>query len=191
MSLSNIPKSTINLVTGLPEAYNSKVIKLALAALQPDTPDLSRSLSKLEADGHLSCEQLLEVLSLYIHLLKEFCNNKEKDFVDTLLEEGFPNNFVSNLPFLNNQTEIIRKYFSASYNTFENVSSIKWRIDISLLNNSIGCSSAPNITLCIKLTNGKLYILHLNKKEFHSLRFNIALILKEIKSRNLINKLLK
>lgn len=42
--------------------------------------------------------------------------------------------------------------------------------------------TSPNVVLVIKLKDGRLLTIELNGKTFHMLRFNVALILREIKS---------
>ncbi|KAF7287020.1 COMM domain containing 5 Like Sm protein 4 [Rhynchophorus ferrugineus] len=191
MDIRSVSKEAISVVIQLPAELTGKIIKLALNALQHNIQDLSNATEKIQAESKLSRKQLLEVLSIYIEIIKLFSNSGNKEFTNILLAIGFPDDYISSLPFINNRKELIDKYFISRSTSFQNIASIKWRLDISLMTSIIGKDTAPNIMLCIKLTNGNLYIIQLNKNAFHNIRFNIALILKNMKSTNVTNKLVK
>lgn len=101
--------------------------------MQPKPQDLFKPLDKLATEKNIAKDQLYELLSVYIAVIKLFIHSTDKDFVSTLVELGFSNEFVDNLPFMNNRKELVETFFEPHYDYFQNVSSIKWRIDISLL----------------------------------------------------------
>ncbi|CAG9762339.1 unnamed protein product [Ceutorhynchus assimilis] len=194
MNLQEISKATISFVTEFPNELTGKIVKMALASMQPTPQPLLKPLEKLSLEKNIPKEQLYDLLSIYIAIIKQFIRTSDKDFISNLVEIGFPNEFVEGLPFVNNRKELVDTFFAPHYAFFQNVSSIKWRIDISLFNSSLLNKTPPNIILSIKLKNGKLHTIELNPKAFHMMRFNIALILKEMKSFKLndsINKMIK
>lgn len=109
------------------------LILVALAALQPNVQDLSNAIEKVQTESKLSRKQLLEVLSIYIEIIKLFSNSGDKEFNDILLGIGFPEDYIYSLPFINNRKELTNKYFNAGSTCFQNIASIKWRLDISLM----------------------------------------------------------
>ncbi|XP_060537366.1 uncharacterized protein LOC132708802 [Cylas formicarius] len=197
MYLNEIPKSTITLVNNFPKDHTSRMIKMALACLQPQPQDLSKVIEKFSKEKNIEKHEISEVLSIYIAILKVFVNSNDKDFIQQLLEVGFTNKFLEDLPLVSNRQELVDTYFMPSYEHFQNVDTIKWRIDISLHNSTLGSKILPSIMLIIKMKDGRCYTIEMNLIMFHKLRFNIAVILKEmskLKSSSIVNnssKLLK
>ncbi|XP_066158900.1 COMM domain-containing protein 5 [Euwallacea fornicatus] len=194
MNLVDISKSTINLVTNFPNEYNGRMVKLALASLQPSPQNVSKAIEKLSTEKNIAKEDLYEILSVYVEILRLFIHTSDKDFINNLLEWGFSNDFVEKLTFLNNRKELIDTFLAPHYGYFQNVSSIKWRIDISLLHSILGNKTLPNVVLIIKQKNEVSRTIELNAKAFHMLRFNVALILQEMKSLKLktsLDKIIK
>lgn len=114
--------------------YFNKYFLVALASLQPQRQNLIKPIEKLATEKKIPLENLYDILSVYIGIVKLFVHSTDKDFVASLTDLGFPNDFVASLPFVDNRKELEDTFFVPNYDTFRNVASIKWRIDISLLN---------------------------------------------------------
>ncbi|XP_050314614.1 uncharacterized protein LOC126749045 [Anthonomus grandis grandis] len=182
MSIQDLSKSNISYVTNCPSEYTGRIIKLALACIQPKQQDLLKPLEKLASETKISKDQLYEILSSYTAIIRHFIHTDQRDFVSNMVEIGYPSEFVERLPFLNNKEELLHTFFAPYKAYFMNINIIKWRIDISLLNSTLLNKLAPNILISIQLKNGQSYTIELNHKAFHILRFNVALALKEMKN---------
>ncbi|ENN74221.1 hypothetical protein HUJ04_012685 [Dendroctonus ponderosae] len=181
MNLKDLPESTVKLVSSFPKEHAGKILKLALASLQPQRQNLIKPIEKLAIERNIPMENLYEILSVYIGIIRLFVHSTDKDFVATLTDLGFQNDFMASLPFVDNRKELEDTFFVPNYDNFRNVSSMKWRIDISLLNSALTTKTPPSVILSISLKNGKSYTIELNPKAFHLLRFNVARLLREMK----------
>lgn len=87
-----------------------------------------QSLSK---DIGLSKAQTLEITGVFIIIIKLFLQNSYKDFKTELTEIGFSTDFISNLSLAENETDLISKLQEHSYNYFNRIKVLKWRIDLT------------------------------------------------------------
>lgn len=60
------------------------------------------------------------------------------------------------------------------------IESLNWRIDVSLSSSSLKRELVPTIVIQMQLTNGMTIYFETNLQLFHQLRFNVALVLKEM-----------
>jgi len=70
----------------------------------------------------------------------------------------------------------------------QNVSlkSINWRLDVSISTSSLSRSLEPSIFVEMILSNGQKVSFEMNLSAFHLLRFNVAIVLKEME--DLLNR---
>ncbi|KAJ8936450.1 hypothetical protein NQ314_012312 [Rhamnusium bicolor] len=180
MNIQEVPKSVINLVCEFPDEFKSKMLKMALIANQPTAQDRSKILANFSNDSSIPKEQIYEVLGVYITLVRFFLETSDNEFNSRLLEIGFTSEFIENLPFIGNRDEIVNNLLHNFNTDFGKLSSLKWKIDISLSNSALLKKIPTSIILCLTLKNNNKYTIEVEGKTFHKLRFNIALILKEL-----------
>lgn len=104
---------------------------LAVSAAKNDYSDLIENFSK---QTDISEEQLYAVLGTYISIIRLSLRNNSTEFVNKLLDIGFPIEFIKSLPFIDRQDDIINNIRKSYDKDFLRVSTLKWRIDISLGN---------------------------------------------------------
>ncbi|XP_057672900.1 uncharacterized protein LOC130904252 [Diorhabda carinulata] len=182
MSIQELTKLNTSLATEFPNEYRNRILKLAFSTYLPTTQDRSKSIDNFSRDTGIAREDIYEVLGIYIILLKTFLQSSDNEFQERLVELGFSSDFIENLPFIGNREEIILNLQKNYSKDFGKLSSLKWRIDISL-SQSVLAKRIPNfLVFSMTLTNGKKYIIEMDPRMFHKLRFNIALILNELDS---------
>ncbi|KAJ8923587.1 hypothetical protein NQ315_010166 [Exocentrus adspersus] len=180
MNIHELSKSTINAVCEFPPEFRSKVLKVALVAFQPTAQDRSKIIENLANDRGISKDQLCQVIGVYISLVRLFLQTSDNEFSTRLSEIGFTSDFVQQLPFIGHRDEILNNLTNGFDADFGKLSTLKWKIDISL---SITLIKIPTtVILCLTLKNGKKYTIEVDAKSFHKLRFNIAIVLKELAS---------
>lgn len=107
---------------------------MALIAYQPSAQDRSKLVDVFSTDANISKEQIYKVLGAYIVLLKLFLENSDTEFSNRLKEMGFSSEFIDNFPLLGNREEIITNLRSNFGSDFGKMSTLNWKIDISLTN---------------------------------------------------------
>lgn len=60
------------------------------------------------------------------------------------------------------------------------LASVNWRIDVSISTSSMSRHLQPSVILQLVLTDGRLFSFELSLTHFHMLRFDVALVLKEM-----------
>lgn len=64
--------------------------------------------------------------------------------------------------------------------------SIDWRVDVSISSSSVSRALVPTIIMQMHLSDGLIVSYEINLHTFHILRFNVALVLKEME--DLLNR---
>lgn len=57
---------------------------------------------------------------------------------------------------------------------------VNWRVDVSLSTSSLNRTLEPTVLIEIHLSNGRILSFEMTLQSFHLLRFNVALVLKEM-----------
>ncbi|KAJ8955348.1 hypothetical protein NQ318_003442 [Aromia moschata] len=154
---------------------------MALVAYQPTAQDRSKLIENFFNDTGIPKEQIYEILGVYIGLIRFFLETSNNEFNARLLEIGFTPEFVEKLPFATNREEIVSNLSKNFNSDFAKLTSLKWKVDISLGNSALVKKIPINVILCLTLRNGKKYTIEVEAKMFHRLRFNVALLFKRNK----------
>lgn len=107
---------------------------MALIAYQPNPQDRSKVIENVSKDTEIPKEQIYKLLGVYIGLLKLFMETSDAEFINRLKELGFPPEFIERLPLVGNRDEVIINLRKNVNDSFRKLSSLKWKIDISLSN---------------------------------------------------------
>jgi len=57
---------------------------------------------------------------------------------------------------------------------------MSWRVDVSISTSSLSRTLEPSIMVEMNLSNGQKYSYEMTLSSFHLLRFNVAIVLKEM-----------
>ncbi|EFA11877.1 COMM domain-containing protein 5-like Protein [Tribolium castaneum] len=184
MNLNEIPKTVALATSQCPPECLNNILKVALSINQSPTQDRLKVIEKISNDFDLPKEKTIEILGVYLAIIRTFVASTDKEFNAKLKELGFSNEFIEELPLINNRTKVMDTILSSRRGEFNKLVSLKWRIDISLTNSALVKKLPTSVILCLQLKNGRKYTINLNIKTFHKLRFNVALIMKEINQLN-------
>ncbi|RNA10605.1 COMM domain-containing 5 [Brachionus plicatilis] len=101
------------------------------------------------------------------------------DLLDFLkLPEEFVSDFM--MVITGHRREYMEKNLSLNYPKYPVIASINWRIDVSISSSSVTRGLVPTITLKMELSDGRIKTLEMDVPMFHLIRFNVALVLKEM-----------
>lgn len=114
---------------------------MALSINQSPTLDRLKILEKISNDHHVPKDKLIEVLGIYLAIIRLFLETTDKEFNAKLIELGFSNEFVEELPLVSNRTKVIDNIVNSRRGEFKKLVSLKWRIDISLTNRYVNCDN--------------------------------------------------
>ncbi|XP_072402288.1 COMM domain-containing protein 5 [Diabrotica undecimpunctata] len=181
MNISEISKSTINLVSDIPNDYRNKILKLVFSSYLLTEQERSKTVLNLSRDINIPKENLEEILGVYLMFVTLFLRFEDNEFVERLTEIGFSPEFIENLPLIGNRDSIIENLRRSYTENFGKLSLFRWRIDISLSNSDL--VKVPNVVvLSITLTNRKKYTIELDPTTFHKLRYSVSFLLNQLNS---------
>ncbi|XP_019873454.1 COMM domain-containing protein 5 [Aethina tumida] len=180
MNLTQVPKTLINTVCETQNEVQNRVLKLALAIQQSPNQDRTKIIDKICHEFNIPKETLHCILAVYLSLIRFFLEVNDKEYNSRLLELGFTENFVESLPLISNREDVVNKIQFATHTDFGKLSYLKWRIDISLVNSTLVKKVPTSVILSVSMKNQRKITITVDAKNYHKLRFNIALILKEL-----------
>ena len=89
-------------------------------------------IDKISSDHNIPKHKVLELLGIYLAIVQLFVESSDKEFNARLIELGFSNEFVADLPLVSNRSKVVETILNARRGEFCKLVSLKWRIDISL-----------------------------------------------------------
>ncbi|KFV41911.1 COMM domain-containing protein 5, partial [Tyto alba] len=149
--------------------------------------DCKESVKLIAESTNLSEEQLAFLISGMYTLLREalrlpLSTFKQEVFKEDLKELRIPEDFIvdfSSIVFGNRRpafegTALIQK------SRLPSVQDFKWRVDVAISTSSLARALQPSILMMMKLSDGTAHRFEVPVAKFQELRYNIALILKEM-----------
>ncbi|RMC08125.1 hypothetical protein DUI87_15158 [Hirundo rustica rustica] len=173
-----------------------RLLKVTVNALEGK--DCKDSVKLIAESANLSEEQLAFLISGMYTLLREALRlplstfkqevssgttrNPDKVFKEDLKELRIPEDFIvdfSSVVFGNRRptsegTALIRRSRLPSIQDF------KWRVDVAISTSSLARALQPSILMMMKLSDGTAHRFEVPLSKFQELRYNVALILKEM-----------
>lgn len=147
---------------------------------------------QLEEAGY-DYEKCLDFLGLYVKVIREFAESEPREFNKKLLLLGHSEEFVNNCNSLLPQLQLDRAVL------FDKLTAFKWRLDISFFDRFVHirqvCLGSLRLFVCcskslekipmpiiisLKTNRGKKYVIELDRKAFHKLRFTVAVLIKDL-----------
>ncbi|NXC04211.1 COMD5 protein, partial [Orthonyx spaldingii] len=147
--------------------------------------DCKESIKLIAESANLSEEQLAFLISGMYTLLREalrlpLSTFKQEVFKEDLKELRIPEDFIvdfSSVVFGNRRPEgtaLIQRSRLPSIQDF------KWRVDVAISTSSLARALQPSILMMMKLSDGTAHRFEVPVAKFQELRYNVALILKEM-----------
>uniref|UniRef100_A0A8C0VF02 COMM domain-containing protein 5 n=1 Tax=Cyanistes caeruleus TaxID=156563 RepID=A0A8C0VF02_CYACU len=162
-----------------------RLLKVTVNALEGK--DCKESVRLIAESANLSEEQLAFLISGMYTLLREalrlpLSTFKQEVFKEDLKELRIPEDFIvdfSSVVFGNRRptsegTALIRRSRLPSIQDF------KWRVDVAISTSSLARALQPSILMMMKLSDGTAHRFEVPVAKFQELRYNVALILKEM-----------
>ncbi|XP_066195892.1 COMM domain-containing protein 5 isoform X2 [Sylvia atricapilla] len=162
-----------------------RLLKVTVNALEGK--DCRESVRLIAESANLSEEQLAFLISGMYTLLREalrlpLSTFKQEVFKEDLKELRIPEDFIvdfSSVVFGNRRptsegTALIQR------SRLPSIQDLKWRVDVAISTSSLARALQPSILMMMKLSDGTAHRFEVPVAKFQELRYNVALILKEM-----------
>ncbi|XP_051486566.1 COMM domain-containing protein 5 [Apus apus] len=162
-----------------------RLLKVTVNALEGK--DCKESVKQIAESTDLSEEQLAFLISGMYTLLREalrlpLSTFKQEAFKEDLKELRIPEDFIVDF-----SSVVFGKRRPASEGTallqrsrLPSVQDLRWRVDVAISTSSLARALQPSILMMMKLSDGTAHRFEVPVAKFQELRYNVALILKEM-----------
>ncbi|XP_051876779.1 COMM domain-containing protein 5 [Pristis pectinata] len=162
-----------------------KILKTVVNSLEgKDSKESVRSIAETEG---LSEEQLSHILAGMYTLLQEALrlppsSLKQEVFKDDLREIRIPEELISDFASVvfGNRRSVLEAAALQQGNRLPSILDFRWRVDVAISSSSLTRALQPAILMQLRLSDGSAHRFELPVAKFQELRYNVALILKEI-----------
>ncbi|XP_076878758.1 COMM domain-containing protein 5 [Brachyhypopomus gauderio] len=162
-----------------------KILKVVVSAMEGE--DCSGAMADTAQHSHLSEETFSHLVSGMYELLKEALrlptsSLKQEGFKEDLrglrISEEFIADFA-NVVFGNRRSALdaVVKHQGPRLPSLEE---FRWRVDVAISTSSLSRALQPSILMQMKLSDGNVHRFEVPLSKFQELRYNVALILKEM-----------
>ncbi|XP_032886168.1 COMM domain-containing protein 5 [Amblyraja radiata] len=162
-----------------------KILKTVVNALEgKDSRDAVRSIAETES---LSEERLSHILAGMYTLLQEALrlppsSLKQEVFKEDLRDIRIPEELISDFASVvfGSRRSVLDAAALQQGNRLPSVDDFRWRVDVAISSSSLTRALQPAVLMQLKLSDGNTHRFELPVAKFQELRYNVALILKEI-----------
>ncbi|XP_014348694.1 COMM domain-containing protein 5 isoform X2 [Latimeria chalumnae] len=162
-----------------------KTLKAVVNAIEgKDCRELMRNISE---NAKLSEEQLSFIISGMYTLLREALRLptstlKQEIFKEDLKELGIQEEFIADFAsvIFGNRRSVLEAATLQQGTRLPAILDFKWRVDVAISTSSLARSLQPSIMVQMKLSDGRVQCFEIPVSKFQELRYNVALILKEM-----------
>ncbi|KAB0800841.1 hypothetical protein PPYR_06580 [Photinus pyralis] len=175
--LSHVNKNTIQLASRVTAKIQEKLVKIALDSVLYNKHDVEDVENFAKASG-LEMDEVLDLIGFHISVIRIFMQSDEKQFWESLISLGCNEAFIKQFPLKHKVHHFNCNLYKSGKNV-QRLSGFKWRVDISFTSGILKKQVAPTVIINLELNTGHKYIVEIDLKTFHKLRFNIALAVKE------------
>ncbi|XP_042732556.1 COMM domain-containing protein 5 isoform X1 [Lagopus leucura] len=165
-----------------------RLLKVTVNALEGK--DCKESVKLIAESTDLSEEQLAFLISGMYTLLREalrlpLSTFKQEVFKEDLKELRYawiPEDFITDFSSIvfGNRRPVSEGTALAQASRLPNVQDFKWRVDVAISTSSLARALQPSILMLMKLSDGTAHRFEVPVAKFQELRYNVALILKEM-----------
>ncbi|XP_048815205.1 COMM domain-containing protein 5 isoform X1 [Lagopus muta] len=165
-----------------------RLLKVTVNALEGK--DCKESVKLIAESTDLSEEQLAFLISGMYTLLREalrlpLSTFKQEVFKEDLKELRYawiPEDFITDFSSIvfGNRRPVSEGTGLTQASRLPNVQDFKWRVDVAISTSSLARALQPSILMLMKLSDGTAHRFEVPVAKFQELRYNVALILKEM-----------
>ncbi|XP_015678084.1 COMM domain-containing protein 5 [Protobothrops mucrosquamatus] len=162
-----------------------KLLKATVSALEGK--ECQASVKMVAESANLSDGQLAVLLSGMYALLREALrlppsSLKQEVFKEDLKSLRIPEEFIADFATVvfGNRRPLLEAALQKQGNRLPGIDDFKWRVDVTISTSSLARALQPSILMQLKLSDGSAHRFEVPVAKFQELRYNIALILKEM-----------
>ncbi|KAM4663029.1 COMM domain-containing protein 5 [Discoglossus pictus] len=162
-----------------------KILKSVVGALEGR--DSRESVRVIAENTSISDEQLGFIISgaytlLRVALRLPISTLKQEVFKEDLKELRIPEDFIGDFTNIvyGNRRPILEDAALKQGIRLPTVDDLRWRVDVAISTSSLSRALQPSILMQMKLTDGTSHRFEVPVAKFQELRYNVALILKEM-----------
>lgn len=173
------------LLEDLDRSMFRKLLKLVVSSLQGK--DCQEAVQRLGVSANLSEERLSALLAGTHTLLQQALrlpptSLKPDAFKDQLQELGIPQDLVGDLASVvfGTQRPFLDSVAGQQGAWLPHLADFQWRVDVAISTSALARSLQPSVLMQLKLSDGSAYRFEVPITKFQELRYNVALVLKEM-----------
>lgn len=162
-----------------------KILKVVVNAVEGK--DCSEAMVEISQGGSLSEEKLSRTVSGLYKLLREAlrlpCSAiKQEGFKEDLRELRISEEFIADFASVvfGNRRSALDAAVTQRNPRISSLEEFRWRVDVSISTSSLARALQPSILMQLKLSDGNIHRFEVPVSKFQELRYNVALILKEM-----------
>ncbi|XP_015716279.1 COMM domain-containing protein 5 [Coturnix japonica] len=162
-----------------------RLLKVTVNALEGK--DCKEAVKLIAESTDLSEEQLAFLISGMYTLLREalrlpISTFKQEVFKEDLKELRIPEDFITDFSSIvfGNRRPASEGTALMQATRLPSVQDFKWRVDVAISTSSLARALQPSILMLMKLSDGTAHRFEVPVAKFQELRYNVALILKEM-----------
>nr|XP_033801896.1 COMM domain-containing protein 5 isoform X1 [Geotrypetes seraphini] len=162
-----------------------KLLKVVVSALEGK--DCRESVKLILETSTLSEEQLTFLISGMYSLLQEalrlpMSTLKQEAFKEDLKDLRIPEDFITDFASLifGNRRTVLEAAVQKRGIQLPGLEDFRWRVDVAISTSSLARALQPSILMQLKLSDKTSHRFEVPVAKFHELRYNVALILKEM-----------
>lgn len=162
-----------------------KIMKAVVGALEGK--DCKESVKNISENETLSEEQLSFIIAGLYTLIKEalrlpMSTLKQDVFKEDLKELRIPEEFIVDLTsvIFGNRRQVLEDAALNQETRLPSIEDLRWRVDVAISTSSLARALQPSILMQLKLSNGTAHRFEVPVTKFQELRYNVALLLKEM-----------
>ncbi|XP_019395778.1 PREDICTED: COMM domain-containing protein 5-like [Crocodylus porosus] len=162
-----------------------RLLAVTVSALEGN--DCKDSVRRIAENADLSEQQLAVLISGMYTLLREALRLplptfKQEVFKEDLKDLRIPDDFIADFASVvfGNRRPVLETTTLKQANSLPRVKDFQWRVDVAISTSSLARALQPSILMLLKLSNGEAHRFEVPVAKFQELRYNIALILKEM-----------
>ncbi|XP_046876723.1 COMM domain-containing protein 5 [Hypomesus transpacificus] len=162
-----------------------KLLKAVVNAIEGQ--DCQETMKAIAERSVIPEERLSHIVAGMYRLLNEALripttSLKQEAFKDNLRELRIPEEFITDLASVvfGNRRAVLEAVASQRGPGLPAMEEFRWRVDVAISTSSLGRALQPSILMQMKLSDGKAHRFEVPVSKFQELRYNVALILKEM-----------
>ncbi|XP_045886330.1 COMM domain-containing protein 5 [Micropterus dolomieu] len=162
-----------------------KILKAVVSALEGK--DCREVMKTIAESSTIPQERLSHIVAGMYRLLSEAtriptASLKQEAFKEDLRELRIPEDFITDFSSVvfGSRRAALEAATSQNDPHLPKVEAFKWRVDVTISTSSLARALQPSVLMQMKLSDGSFHRFEVPVSKFHDLRYNVALILKEM-----------